>query len=251
MKISGMKNQNNEVWVFLSHSNEDYEKVKIVRDILEKDNFRPIMFFLKCLDNNDEIDSLIEREIKARTRFILCDSENARKSNWVQREVEIIKTTGRMYETVDLNKSTEELVGVLNRFKRRSSVLCISDNNEIQRQINSLLLENDFICLNSMINIQNSMGNFIDKIRREDGYILLLLTNETINSSWVYCELDAAYQTDTYIIPVFLEKIKIPYPDLEQYLTIFNRIDVSDYPDSEKARIVVETLINIDSLKNK
>lgn len=87
-----MEKSDNEIWVFLSHSNKDYEKVKSVRDKLERDDFRPIMFFLKCLEDNDEIDDLIKREIDVRTRFILCDSENARKSDWVQKEIEYIES---------------------------------------------------------------------------------------------------------------------------------------------------------------
>lgn len=55
---------NNEIWVFLSHSNKDYEKVRIVRNILEEHGFRPLMFFLKCLDddkNDEEVRRLIHR----------------------------------------------------------------------------------------------------------------------------------------------------------------------------------------------
>lgn len=75
-------NENNEIWVFLSHSNKDYEKVRQVRNMLEEQSLRPQMFFLHCLNDDDEIDLLIKREIDCRTRFILCDSENARKSHW-------------------------------------------------------------------------------------------------------------------------------------------------------------------------
>lgn len=67
-----------EIWVFLSHSNKDYDKVRVVRNLLEDQKFRPIMFFLCCLEDNEEINDLIKREIDSRTRFILCDSENAR-----------------------------------------------------------------------------------------------------------------------------------------------------------------------------
>ena len=31
----------NEVWVFLSHSNKDYEKVRQVRNMLEQESLRP------------------------------------------------------------------------------------------------------------------------------------------------------------------------------------------------------------------
>lgn len=61
---------NNEIWVFLSHSNKDYKKVRLVRNMLEEQALRPLMFFLHCLNDDDEIDSLIKREIDSRTRFI-------------------------------------------------------------------------------------------------------------------------------------------------------------------------------------
>lgn len=57
-----LDNNNNEIWVFLSHSNKDYEKVRRVRDMLEDRSFRPLMFFLKCLNEEGEIDSLMKRE---------------------------------------------------------------------------------------------------------------------------------------------------------------------------------------------
>lgn len=44
-------NSNNEIWVFLSHSNKDYEKVRIVRNILEEHGFRPLMFFFEISPN--------------------------------------------------------------------------------------------------------------------------------------------------------------------------------------------------------
>ena len=34
-------------------------------------SFRPIMFYLLCLSDNDEVGDLIKREIDARTRFLV------------------------------------------------------------------------------------------------------------------------------------------------------------------------------------
>jgi hypothetical protein len=42
--------EENKIIVFLSHYHHDYEKVRVVRDLLEKEGFRPLMFFLKCLE---------------------------------------------------------------------------------------------------------------------------------------------------------------------------------------------------------
>ena len=46
---------NKQIWVFLSHSNKDYDRVKEVRNMLESMSFRPIMFYLLCLSDNDEV----------------------------------------------------------------------------------------------------------------------------------------------------------------------------------------------------
>lgn len=128
---------NNEIWGFLSHSHEDYEKVRKVRDMLEDQHMRPLMFFLKCLNDHDEIDSLIKREIDCRTRFILCDSEKARKSDWVKEEVEYIKSQDRICETIDLDMPIEEIKKVLSEFKRRAT-LFISYNRENQNLAKSV-----------------------------------------------------------------------------------------------------------------
>lgn len=120
---------NNEIWVFLSHSNKDYEKVRLVRNMLEEQSLRPLMFFLHCLNDDDEIDSLIKREIDCRTRFILCDSENARKSHWVQKEVEYIKSQKRICETIDLSKSIDEIMSTLQDFINKTRIF-ISYNRE-------------------------------------------------------------------------------------------------------------------------
>lgn len=122
--------ENSEIWVFLSHSNKDYEKVRLVRNMLEEHSLRPLMFFLHCLNDDDEIDSLIKREIDCRTRFILCDSENARKSKWVQREVEYIKSKNRICETVDLSKDIDEIVVTLQDFINKTKIF-VSYNREV------------------------------------------------------------------------------------------------------------------------
>ena len=55
-------------WVFISHSNKDFEKIIQVRNKLERLQYKPLLFFLKCLDDDSEIFDLIKREIKARDR---------------------------------------------------------------------------------------------------------------------------------------------------------------------------------------
>ena len=53
-------------YIFLSHSHEDIEKVREIRNSLEQDGFEPLCFYLKCLSDDSEIEDLIKREIDAR-----------------------------------------------------------------------------------------------------------------------------------------------------------------------------------------
>ena len=79
-------------WVFVSHSNTDIAGVRAFRDELERMGHYPLLFFLKCISADDELDGLIKRGIEARNFFLLCDSPSARESAWVQREVEHIQS---------------------------------------------------------------------------------------------------------------------------------------------------------------
>ena len=79
-------------YFFISHSHLDIEKVRIIRNIIEETFFyEPILFFLKCLSDDNEIQNLIEREISERIWFVYCDSENARNSMYVNKERQYVK----------------------------------------------------------------------------------------------------------------------------------------------------------------
>ena len=82
-----------------------------------------MMFFLKCLSDEDEIDDLIRREIEARSWFILCDSANARNSLWVQQEIEMIKGyPDKTYCEVTVDDTGVNLEQAISQLIRRASV---------------------------------------------------------------------------------------------------------------------------------
>lgn len=129
-----MKNK----WVFVSHSNMDYNKVRKVRNILEDWNFRPLLFFLKCLEEDSEVSELIKREIGCRTRFLLCESGNTTNPHgWVQKEVAYIKSLDRRYDVIDIEASDESITSTL-EFFRKTSTIYIS-HSDTQNQLAELL----------------------------------------------------------------------------------------------------------------
>ena len=49
-------------WIFVSHSTRDWDKVRHIRNSLEKRGHKPLLFFLKCLRDEPELDErLINR----------------------------------------------------------------------------------------------------------------------------------------------------------------------------------------------
>jgi hypothetical protein len=104
-----MTNDDNK-WVFLSHSNKDFAKVRLVRDQLELKDLRPIMLYLKCFEGepDDVVLDLLKKEIDARPRFVLCKSSNSIHSYYVQQEISYIKSLNRPYEIVDLDDDNDK-----------------------------------------------------------------------------------------------------------------------------------------------
>ncbi len=114
---------------FISHSNRDIEKVSEIRNELERRGHNPVLFFLKCMETTEADDrllwQLIEREIKAREWFILCDSPNARNSAAVLREMELVKSMareGKVVETLDLGRGLETEIHKVIRLSMRATV---------------------------------------------------------------------------------------------------------------------------------
>lgn len=225
---------NNEIWVFLSHSNKDYEKVIKVRDLLEKNSFRPLMFFLKCLNDDDEIDDLIKREIDSRGRFILCDSENARSSEWVRREVEYIKSKQRVYQIINIEDSEEVIASKILTFKKASNVyVSYSHADKFVYDEFAALLKNDW---NFKINEYEKQvfagieySRFLKtkiNLALKEGYVIFLVTKNFMASPLCVEELKYAYSHRSKGNVVILksdvdhDSIRNVIPDYNYYTTI-------------------------------
>lgn len=250
------------IWVFLSHSNEDYEKVRIVRNYLEEKQFRPIMFYLKCLNDEEEVDDLIKREIDSRNRFVLCDSKNAKKSKWVKTEVDYIKSKERMYQVIDLEKSIESIKMQIDTFIFRSSVFVSYSHNDerLAKSIIKELKKHDFRILYSEKNLltsgslTESLTNNIEEASKK-GYVLILLSKYSVKNQFVLCEtqyaLNLSKRRDN-IIPIVIESdiweyipqfLKSPNESPGQEILAF---DVSNYREKDIPSIITARLLNLD-----
>jgi len=204
-------------WIFLSHSHKDLEKVRFIRNELEHWGHNPLIFFLKCLeDDNAELPDLIRREIVARQWFILCNSPNAEASSWVQEEVKIIQSMeDKKFVIVDLNTDLEsQILKIAGLCKRATVFLSYSFSDQhIAKRIVEYLSNADFSVWNIeplmpgcnwAYEITNTLNDAI-----QNGFVLLLLSESSLKSKfWQLEALFALEQADaskrSNVIPVII-----------------------------------------------
>lgn len=211
---------NKEIWIFLSHSSADFDKVRLIRNYLEEKSFRPLMFYLKCLNSDEETYNLITREIDVRTRFILCDSENARASEWVKREMDYItsKDPKRSYEILDLSKPIEELQSQLDTYTNQTNVYIsyARPDKELSEYICNRLRKYDLkvLCDNEFL---DGRSNFAEDIKKEirhaanNGYFILVCSSEYINSNYCLNEMQYAKSIGANIVPIAIDENAFQY----------------------------------------
>ncbi|MCM1042783.1 MAG: toll/interleukin-1 receptor domain-containing protein [Corallococcus sp.] len=207
----------NKLTIFFSHSHKDIEKVRKLREIFESLEFEPLIFHLKCLDDkNDELEDFIKREIDARNVFIYCKSQNAEKSEWVQKELQYItQSNSRRLYTIDIDLPLNQtLVTLLNSLceliKHNSIFISYSHRDElICNSIKDLLTKNGYNPILRYETIKKQDEH--DKILREivkNGVFLPIITHNYMNSLYCQAELEGAlYSTDYGIKPLILPLI--------------------------------------------
>lgn len=227
-------------YFFISHSHKDIEKVRIIRNVIEETFFyEPILFFLKCLSDENEVTSLIQREIKERIWFVYCKSENAEKSKYVQMEREYIKkliSEGKNIHILEIDIDKYEIwdkecynyIREQIAFKVRKTNIFISyshRNYQIANLIIKTLKENGFTVFYDETFLNGDMWNIqikseIKKHSYKDGAVVVLCTEEYFESDAVSYEVAEAIMNNALLIPVIL------YEDTEQLNRLFRLVRV-------------------------
>jgi hypothetical protein len=211
-------------WIFLSHSHKDFDRVSSVRNVLEGHGHHPLMFFLKCLGDDDEIDGLIRREISARSWFILCESANTKISKWVQAEVQIIKGLPiKTYTEIDLDDPHLDVESELFSITRKASVFLSYARSDrvFAERMGAELKRHDFGVFSDLelqvgedwrVRMESELENAALR-----GAILMLLSAESVRSQWQ--QRDVAFAVEiarsqarrAHMLPVFLEGFDFAY----------------------------------------
>ena len=215
-------NDPNGAWIFLSHSTKDWTEVRRVRNLLEERGHRPLVFFLKCLSDHEELSELLKREIKARTWFLLCDSENARLSSYVQEEIAYIEDMqGNYSEVIHLNDEIKKQIERIDRLCKRLTVFLSYSrkDEEIAIRIQEALVRQDYSVwcdqdIPAGADFSQEIQSRLDPAI-ERGFVLLLLSPNYWASGFCLNELNYAMQKSfgsgkANIVPILLPGVQGP-----------------------------------------
>ena len=246
---------NEKLTIFLSHSHKDVEKVRKIRDILEIIGCEPLMFFLKCLDDdNDKLEDFIKREIDARNIFLYCKSKNSERSVWVQKELEYIKSLdeSRLYEVDidnDFSSGTVSLLnGIMNLIKKnRVFISCLSSDLSIEKKISQYLQQRglqvfDFLKIPLGCYFYDAIKSEIKKAA-EEGVFIILVSKNFIKGKHILDEIRLAEEYGADILPVVVNgaDLKEPLP----FLNIKESVYIDEDPTEEQLKKVYEGLFKL------
>jgi hypothetical protein len=251
--------QRTGAWIFLSHSNKDWSDVREIRNLLEERGHRPLMFFLKCLAEESELDDLLRREIEARTWFLLCDSRNARASRYVQAEVAHIESLDWKYsERIDLEGPVEDRLERIDRLCRRATVYVSyqQEDRDVALRIRDFLAAADYdvywpeeAMLGTADWEQETVNAISEAARR--GFVLVLLSQRALKSKWVAREVELAdsvaggHASNIIALPLDCGAA-VPddtNPKLRFYLSTSQWIPLSTCSLEQGLRVLVQSMI--------
>jgi hypothetical protein len=218
------------------------------------------MFFLKAFENpkfEPMLKPILKEEIDKRERFILCRSENSRKSEWVRFEEEYVKSKNIRYEVIDLDADENVQLEAIQFYRRRVSDLVYISYPRSQRPLARVLSYKlqvegftTWFDYSSLIdnNFQEPTFKAIDKAA-EEGYVLYLLDGNRYGE-WQRRELHYALQKSALVIPVIVAGETLPDEFIFE-LGHVQWIDVRNLPEDEQIHKITQALIEHNLSLNK
>ena len=213
-------------YFFISHSHLDIEKVRIIRNIIEETFFyEPILFFLKCLSNDEEIKDLVQREIYERIWFVYCKSENAEKSKYVQEErayLENLIANGKQINRIDVeldkfniwDKECYEYIRNQIAYQIQKTKIFLSytaRDRDFARMLRDQLERHGYSVWSSEFDI--ALGtDFVDSVESalkrhsyKDGIFMPIVSVNSMKSYVCRVEIEEAHKNNAFIVPIVLQ----------------------------------------------
>ena len=216
-------------YFFISHSHLDIEKVRIIRNIIEETFFyEPILFFLKCLSDENEINHLLQREIAERIWFVYCKSKNAEQSKFVQNERKYIddlmkRGTYKQLLTVELDEfeiwdeRCYEYIRQQIAYQIRKTKIFLSYSHRDEATaafLRKRFTERGYSVwwdgeLTLAESWQQTIRNKIKEHSYKDGLILHIVSENSWKSEVVMDEIGYALARGAMIVPIVIDAAKI------------------------------------------
>ena len=189
-------------------------------------------------------------EIDQRDRFILCRSDNSRKSEWVKFEEEYVKSQNRPYEVIDLDADENVQLEAIQFYRRRVSGRVFISYPRTQTPLvmglNQKLVEAGFTTwvdydrVISSYKFQEIIIKAIDKAA-EEGYVLYLIDCDRYGE-WQRRELYYALEKSALVIPVIVAGDTLPKEFVFE-LGHIQWLDVRNLPEDEQIHKITQALI--------
>ena len=244
--------------VFISHSHNDLDKVRRIRNSLEERGFDPLCFYLQCLTDDDEVEGLLKREIDAREWFAFMESRHSMESAWVAKEREYIQSRGGKkilyYRLQDC--SPDEIAGQI--IDNMTVYVCYSERDrEYGRFVSESLSSMDFRVFDRCDSEANGDDVFSERyleqtknaIREaaEHGCFLFLVTDYSRQALMMRKELEYAVSYNAAVAAAFLDGAERKLSNDLTYLLLNADCEVihgSVYEGTEQiASLVGQTLL--------
>ena len=244
----------NKITIFLSHSSKDIDKVRKIRDFFEILNCDALIFYLKCLDdNNPNLEQFIKEEIAARNIFVYCRSKNSEASPWVQSEIAEIKKLGKRFYILDIEKDiAEQLITLLNNIAsivKLTRVFISYRDCDVPtvNVIKKYLKQHDYSCF-SLEEIPPE-AHFDEMIKGQisiashEGMVVVVISNGI--SHYQKMEIEVALEMGAKIVIVFIGEVML---DMSKNLDIFPFIKISKNPTRDEMNQLLNIMFKL-SLK--
>ncbi len=239
-------------WIFVSHSSLDLEKVREIRNYLEEKGAGPLLFHLKCIEKDENLFQLLEKEIEARAFFLLCDSENAQNSSFVQREWQIASSQMRkrllkidISQELELNKKKiDDFLSLTNIF----ASFAWRDNEKVNPILEKLALKDFGIFFDESL---KSGEVFYEEFRNKlessskNGIILIFLSRNSISSQFAKYEIGLALELAKKILFVSLEDISSFGLWLDKGIEKHNIVYIDALNVEKSVDIISKSLLNL------
>ena len=230
-----------ERYVFISHSHYDFDRVRVIRNKLEENGERPLLFFLKAFETPEYeklLLPIIEKEIDCRRRFIYCRSKNSEKSTYVQHELSYMQRQGRSYDTIDIDSSDNEQRIAVEHFVRRSNVFVSyprSSSKIAETLINTLRDKGiNVLCQIDDLSLGMDIEARISSVLRKCECGLVLIDGEI--SMWQKKEIELIMQNAMIVPVLFKGNMNLLPQELLKY-------QVLDMREIQNTHIFIETII--------